>query len=575
MNKEKIISKDNNNPIKNEQKERNQNNLNNILSKSLKNTSSVFVISIISKIISLLCNIILVRHISKDAYGTAKIYLEFALSLICFFPRETIRKTAQKFCPDKDSNKELKKYYLVSQLYSLIFCPMIIYSFIIFFGFITFDSSGNMKLNFIHLIIYIFSGLIELLVEPIILYMNLNMENILIGLTIGDSIRIISNVTFVILFKMDLGSFTFSRLLGSFCYLLYFLYLGKFKYKLDFTKFIPQNYKLFFNKKEKIVDGINITPLKDILYQFIKLTLLNMVLSNCENLILSFVIKKTNEEKGEYSFIIENFSIITRLILKPIEDTFFNLINKLKNYENKKEDKKNNDNDDKILIFDILQLFIKCLSIFGILLISYYFLCGKELIELVYSKKWATNITDKIGCAYSIYIAIISINGIVECFANATNNSDQMNISYVLLTMNSILLVIFMFLLSNWDTCGLILANAISMIFRINGNLYIIFCGKKEISNKIIDDDNKKYKNKNNIIYDIQSFQKNCFLSNLSLILTSLCIVFGNFIKKYIEGKLILIKCGVFGIIGMINIVFIGLCEYKSIKNIIIKIKGM
>ena len=571
MKKEKLNSEENNNPTNIGQKEKNSNNLNNILSKTLKNTSSVFIISIISKIISLLCNIILVRHISKDAYGTAKIYLEFALSLICFFPRETIRKTAQKFCPDKDSNKELKKFYLVSQLYSLIFLPMIIYSFLLFFGFITFDSSGNMKQNFIHLIIYIFAGLIELLVEPIILYMNLNMENILIGLTIGDSIRIISNVTFVVCFKMDLGSFTFSRLLGSICYLLYFLYLGKFKYKLDFAKFIPKNYKIFFNNREKIVDGINISPLKDILFQFIKLTLLNMVLSNCENLILSFVIKNTNEEKGEYSFIIENFSIITRLILKPIEDTFFNLINKLKSYDNKNEDK--NNDDDKVLIIDILKLFIKCLSIFGTLLICYYFLCGKELIELVYSKKWATNITDKIGCAYSIYISIISINGVVECFANATNNSDQMNISYVLLTLNSILLVLFMFLLSSWDTCGLILANAISMIFRINGNLYIIFCGKKEISNKNKDDDDKKYNNI--LIYDIKSFQKNCFLSNPSLILTLLCIIFGNIIKKYIEKKLIIIKCAIFGLIGMINVGFIGLCEYKSIKNILVKIKGM
>jgi hypothetical protein len=295
-----------------------------------------------------------------------------------------------------------------------------------------------------------------------------------------------------------------------------------------------------------------------------------MVLSNCENLILSFVIKNTNEEKGEYSFIIENFSIITRLILKPIEDTFFNLINKLKSYDNKNEEK--NNDDDKVLIIDILKLFIKYLSIFGTLLICYYFLCGKELIELVYSKKWATNITDKIGCAYSIYISIISINGVVECFANATNNSDQMNISYVLLTLNSILLVLFMFLLSSWDTCGLILANAISMIFRINGNLYIIFCGKKEISNKNKDDDNKKY---NNLIYDIKSFQKNCFLSNPSLILTLLCIIFGNIIKKYIEKKLIIIKCAIFGLIGMINVGFIGLCEYKSIKNILVKIKGM
>ena len=556
----------------NEEKQEKENNINNILSKTLKNTSSAFIISIMSKIISFLCNIILIRHISKDAYGTAKIYLEFALSLVCFFPRETIRKTAQKFCPDNDNKREVIKFYLVCQIYFLIFIPMIIYCFFIFFGFYFFDSSGNMKIYFNHLIIYILSGMIELLAEPIILYMNLHLENILIGITIGDFIRIISNAIFVVFLKMDLGSFTFSRLLGSFCYLIFFLYLGKFKYNIDFTKTIPRYFKIFFNKKEKIIDGIDISPLKDIFLQFVKLTLLNMVLSNCENLILSFVIKKSNEEKGEYSFIVENFSIITRLILKPIEDTFFNLINKLKNFENKNG--KENDNRDNDKIFDVLKLFIKCLLIFVTLLILYYFLCGKDLIELVYSKKWSTNITDKIGCSYSIYIAIISINGIIESFSNATNNSDQMNISYILLTLNSVLLVVSMFFLSNWDTCGLILANAISMIFRINGNLYIIYCGKKEkYNNNKNDEENKKYKT--NLIYNIKSFQKNCFLSNSSLITTFIFILLGNYIKKFIEHKLIIFKCGIFGLLGLLNATLIGLYEFKEIKNSIKKIKSL
>lgn len=558
---------------KDEQKEINKNsqsNLNNILSKTLKNTSSVFVISIVSKIINLLCNVILVRNISKEAYGIAKIYLEFAFTLVCFFPRETIRKTAQKFCPDKDEKKELKKFYIVAQLYTLMIIPMIIYCLLLFLGFITFDSSGNIKPNFIHLIIYIICGMVEMAAEPVILYMNLHMENILIGITIGNFVRVISNVIFVMVFKFDLSSFTFSRILGSVCYLSYILYLGRFKYKLNFSNFIPTNFKIFLSKKEKYIDGIDISSLKDILFQFIKLTVLNMILSNCEKLLLSFILKQSNEEKSEYSFIIENFAIITRLLLKPIEDTFYNLINKLKNYSNNTE--KDKEKDSRI-IFDVLNFFIKCLLIFGTLLICYYILCGKELIELVYSKKWATNVTDKIGCAYSIYIVIISINGIIECFANATNDSNQMNISYILLTLNSIFLVFLMYFLSKWDICGLILANAASMLFRINGNLFIIYCGKKEKIKENKSDDNKKYDFL--LINEVKSFQKNCFLSNSSLLLTSLCIIFGLYIKRYIEGKLIIIKVGVFGFIGMINVIFIGLCEYKTIKNAIKKIKGL
>ena len=154
------------------------------------------------------------------------------------------------------------------------------------------------------------------------------------------------------------------------------------------------------------------------------------------------------------------------------------------------------------------------------IIISYYFLCGNDLIELVYSKKWATNITEKIGCSYAIYISIIAINGIIECFANATNDSSQMKLSYILLTSNSIFLVILMLLISNWDICSSIFANGISMVLRIIGNLYIIFCGKKE--NLEVNDEDKKYKN--NLLFDIKNFQKKCFMSNYSIFCTIILV---------------------------------------------------
>jgi hypothetical protein len=189
------------------------------------------------------------------------------------------------------------------------------------------------------------------------------MENILIASTIGNFVKIISNVFFVVFFKFDLWAFTLSQIIGSFCYLVYIVYLGKFRYKLNFMNFISKNFNIFafFYKKDKnVVNGVDVSPLKDIFFQFIKLTILNMILSNCENIILSFVLKKTNEEKSEYSFIIDNFAIIVRMILKPVEDTFFNLINKLKNNDKmneKEKETKNNKNDDEI-IFDVLKLFI-------------------------------------------------------------------------------------------------------------------------------------------------------------------------------------------------------------------------
>ena len=60
--------------------------INSSLSKTAKNVSGTFLLSILSKIVNLGCNIVLVQHISKEAYGIAKIYFEFAFFLFIFFP---------------------------------------------------------------------------------------------------------------------------------------------------------------------------------------------------------------------------------------------------------------------------------------------------------------------------------------------------------------------------------------------------------------------------------------------------------------------------------------------------------
>ena len=96
-------------------------NINLFFKKTLKNTLSAFFLSIISTIINFTCNIPLLRNVSKESYGIVKVHLELAFTLINFIPRETIRRASQKFCPDKDPEKEKKKHFIVSQINYLFF----------------------------------------------------------------------------------------------------------------------------------------------------------------------------------------------------------------------------------------------------------------------------------------------------------------------------------------------------------------------------------------------------------------------------------------------------------------------
>ena len=604
--------------------------INELLYKTIKNTSSVFLLSSTTTILNFLCNIPLLRAVTKESFGTVKVYLELSFSLINYIPRETIRRTSQKFCPDKDAIKEKEKYILTSQLNMIM---MIIFAFIgiiIYFCFVFFTNSTQLHQNLIQLIIYMICALVELLCEPVILYMNLKVENKFIPITLSSLSRILSNTILAVFFKLDLWSFTLARITGSIVYLSYILYLGFHKYKIDFKDFIPRDINLLL--RGKIKNDINIEYLRAVLFQFMRLNLLNLIIQNCEGLVLSFIVKNSEEEKSDYSFVAQNFSLVLRFFVEPVTDGFYILVNKLKYMEKKVENKisinntsneiisddnansseiKNEEkneiqeqdnskeksiNPDKMIDVDIketngqennenekintnirvpnialtlkvLQLFIKIFLTCGIILIAYYTLFGIEIIELIYGKKWANNNISKIGDSYAHYVVIVSVFDLVESFANSVNDSRQMNLSYISYVINSILLFFIMYLLSIWDICGIVMANVLSNILIIDCHLFVVFCGKKE----------KKHNESipSSIIDEIKHFQKMCFVSGKSIIVTSILISLTYFLKEILLiNRGLLTICSSCGAIALINSCFICFFEYKQFISNLDEIKS-
>jgi hypothetical protein len=587
--------------------------INHYLKKTLKNTLSAFFLSLIYTIINFLCNIPLLRYVTKESYGIVKVHFELAFTLVNYIPRETIRRSSQKFSPDKEPKKEKEKYIRISQINYLFFFCMLFVSIFIFCCFMLFTNSIGLKENYIQLLLYILCGLIELIVEPVVMYMNLHMENKFLPITISSISRVITNTIFVVIFNMDLWGFTLSRIVGTTVYLGYILSLGIFKYELNFYEFIPKDYKtLIFERTTN--NRIDISYLREIIYQFIKLNLLNFILSRCQNIVLSFIIKSAEEEKSDYYFISQNYGLITRFLFDPIIDAFYNLVNKIKHIKKKDEKlteeniykkninnnnnsikfsntiinnqvpyilEENNLNEIKIkqikeqnkeinyeLTIKLLQIFLKIFSFLGILIIPYYLLIGTEIMGLIYGPKWQTNTIDKIGDCYSYYIIITAVSDLIKNFGNATNDTRQMNLSYISLILNALFLSLIMYFLSKWDICGLIISNQLSAIFLINFNLYIIFCGKSIKNNNIV-------LRKGSIYNDIKYFIKKCFLSSNSIIISLLSIIISFIIKK-----LILIynstikKIFYISFIGFINVLFIYVFDYKIIMEDLNNIKS-
>ncbi len=477
-----------------------------------------------------------------------------------------------------------------------------------------FTDSDRLHENYIQLIVYILCGLLELAIEPVIMYMNLHMENKFLPITISSISRVVTNSFFVSVFNMDLWGFTLSRIIGTTVYFTYIFCLGAFRYKLDFTKFVPTNIRYLICGKE-IMNETNILYLREILYQFLKLNLLNLILSRCQNVVLSFVVKSTDEEKSDYSFISQNYGLITRFLLEPIIDAFYNLVNKIKHIEPRNEKLLNEENEsngkispegsmnlnietNKIQLEDndtknekgdsdkniyaiepnnkekkeekkkkeinydltikLLQLFLKIFTYVGVLMIPYYLLIGTEIMGVIYGKRWENNTIDKIGDCFSYYVVVEAVSNLIKNFGNATNDTHQMNLSYLSLIVNAVILYLLMYLLSKWDICGLIVSNEFSSVFLINFNLYIIFCGKvKNIIVNIVP--------KSNIFSEINHFIKKCFITKSSIVITTLSLIAGHAAKKvFLVDYTVSIKILSVIVIGAVNVILLYLFERRS-----------
>ena len=191
-------------------------------------------------------------------------------------------------------------------------------------------------------------------------------------------------------------------------------------------------------------------------------------------------------------------------------------------------------------------------------MIPYYLLIGTEIMGVIYGKRWENNTIDKIGDCFSYYVVVEAVCNLIKNFGNATNDTHQMNLSYLSLMVNAVLLYILMYLLSKWDICGLIVSNEFSSVFLINFNLYIIFCGK--VNNLLIN-----VVKKSTLFSEIDHFIKKCFITKSSIVITVISLVAGHAAKKvFLVEYPVSIKILSVIVIGAINVSLLYLFERKS-----------
>ena len=397
----------------------------------------IIVMTIISKIIHVIFTVLIIRIVTKKAYGIESVYLNFIHDIIISFPTQVIRISASCYSHDQSPVIEKKNFIhssILSWLVNLIIIPLSIF---LYYAFIILEPSLNQYKY--HIILYIVSGIIENSVEPIMIYLNVRVINS-VKTFILFFIDILNLFTCYILcskFKFDLGAFTFSRLITSIFYFILLIYLG-LSYNIDIWLLIP-NPKLI---KERIKFFYNVIRKEDSeLISLIKLQTrawyVDLFLKSVERIVLSFFVVYSDDVKAEYLFVKGNFEFFIDRFIIPTGENFFILLNKIKNFKNittlrsgneitDKGDFSFNDNQYilKVLLrrnsivkkesypYKLLKTHIRLYLITGIIIFYIFSILGNDFLLWLFTDKWANDTTFSLMKLFvvSIIVRLIEIN---------------------------------------------------------------------------------------------------------------------------------------------------------------------
>ena len=497
----------------------------------------IILMTIISKIIHVIFTVLIIRVVSKKAYGIESVYLTFIHDIVISFPTQVIRMSASCYSHDQSPVIEKKNFIHSSQLSWLVNLIIIPLSIFLYYAFIIMEPS---LIHYkYHIIIYIFSGILENCVEPIMIYLNvkaINSVKIFI-LFFSDILNLLTCYILSAKFKFDLGAFTFARLITSVLYFNLLLYLA-FSYNIDIWLIIPNPQFL----KERIKFFFNVIRHEDSeLIKLIKLQIkawwIDLILKSIERIILSFFVTYSDDIKAEYLFVKGNFEFFIDRFISPTGDNFFILLNKIKNFKNITTLRSGNEitdkgdfsfNDNQYIIkyllkrnsivkkesypYKLLKIHIKFYIIIALIIYCIYTILGNDFLLWLFTDKWANETTFSL---MKLFVVLVSVK-LIETIFISYSKAIYCKFNRILIKgfgrANHFFLIALSFSLTQISIKGLVIAPIIVSCCNILLNWYFT------VRNEFWDNENKYIQRL--IFKEMIYFAKDSLMQNMSFFFT-------------------------------------------------------
>ncbi|KAF8374951.1 rfth-1 [Pristionchus pacificus] len=412
-----------------------------------------FSLQFVSRLLSFGINMYLLRVVDSSVIGLVNVRLMLLYDTVLFLTREPMRKASIL-------NENLQRFVnliWLSPLISMALCGVIVPLWM-------YGSSTPLALPVV--LSFAGSAVIEALAEPFcVISLRFSLDK---HFAVSQGLLIALKRVFIFALILDtpidhLTLFSVAQIVAAVAFTL-FNYAAFYRYavsgKAELASF--RSYRDFFPRLEEGFDAGSIKAVSTLLAH----SVLKQLLTDGSAFVMTFTRLLTLPQQAVYDSIERLGSLVSRLLLAPLEESSFayfsNAISSAKN----SVFKQNTDSHD-VLVRTFTAL-MRDLIVCGLVVSAFGVPYSGVAVSIYGGQVLVANGGASLLATYAVYILIIAINGVTEAFAFATMNVEQIFSHGGFLLVSSLVHLSLSYALClQFGAIGFILANMANMSVRI------------------------------------------------------------------------------------------------------------
>ncbi|XP_019579833.2 man(5)GlcNAc(2)-PP-dolichol translocation protein RFT1 isoform X3 [Rhinolophus sinicus] len=401
-----------------------------VLGQAARLASSGLLLQVLFRLITFVLNAFILRFLSKEIVGIVNVRLTLLYSTTTFLAREAFRRACLSGGAQRDWSQTLNLLWLTVPLGVL---------WALFLGWVWLQLLEVPDPNVVPhygmgVVLFGLSAVVELVGEP---FWVLAQAHMFVKLkVIAESLSVILKsvlIAFLVLWLPHWGLYIFSSAQLFYtavlvlCYVIYFKKLLGSPESIKHTLPVSRMTDLLPNIPRSGA-FVNWTEAK-LTWSFFKQSFLKQILTEGERYVMTFLNVLNFGDQGVYDTVNNLGSLVARLIFQPVEESFYIFFAKVLERE---KDATLQKQEDVAVAAAVLESLLKLALLAGLTITFFGFAYSQLALDIYGGAMLSSGSGPVLLRSYCLYVLLLAINGVTECFTFAAMSKEQVDSSLVL-----------------------------------------------------------------------------------------------------------------------------------------------